>query len=41
MQDIMFIGLDVHKAKVSVAVASGERGMNCPSSTGRSTMFTA
>lgn len=26
MQDSTFIGLDVHKATVSVAVAQGERG---------------
>lgn len=26
MQDSMFIGLDVHKATISVAVADGERG---------------
>ncbi len=26
MQDTMFIGLDVHKATISVAVAQGERG---------------
>jgi len=26
MQHIMFIGLDVHKATISVAVAQGERG---------------
>ncbi|MBY6059678.1 hypothetical protein [Leisingera daeponensis] len=26
MQDIIFIGLDVHKATVTVAVAGGERG---------------
>ena len=26
MQDTTFIGLDVHKATISVAVARGERG---------------
>ena len=26
MQDIMFVGLDVHKATISVAVAQGARG---------------
>ncbi len=26
MQDSIFIGLDVHKATISVAVAKGERG---------------
>ncbi|WP_281282097.1 hypothetical protein [Cereibacter sediminicola] len=26
MQDTMFIGLDVHKATISVAVAQGKRG---------------
>ena len=26
MKDSMFIGLDVHKATISVAVADGERG---------------
>ncbi len=26
MQDNLFIGLDVHKATISVAVAQGERG---------------
>ena len=26
MQDSMFIGLDVHKATISVAIARGERG---------------
>jgi len=26
MQDSMFIGLDVHEATISVAIAQGERG---------------
>lgn len=26
MQDSMFIGLDVHKVTISVAIAQGERG---------------
>ncbi len=26
MQDTMFVGLDVHKASISVAVAASERG---------------
>lgn len=29
MKNIMLIGLDVHKATISVAIAHGERGEKC------------
>ncbi|CCA89917.1 hypothetical protein PP1Y_Lpl1214 (plasmid) [Novosphingobium sp. PP1Y] len=40
MQDSMFIGLDVHKATISVAVADGMRGGEAVQRRGAIRLFT-